>query len=78
MSTWLMLLMSIPIACHKSGFCRNNPTVDRDFYREFVAGLMSALFGTYLQGNNLLLSYLTIPDLIPVKMGAFEVDIECH
>ena len=78
MFIWLMLLMSIPIACYKSGFCRNNPTVDRDFYREFVAGLMSALFGTYLQGNNLLLSYLTIPDRIPVKMGAFEVDVDCH
>jgi len=70
--------MSIPVACHKVNFCRNNPTVDRDFYREFVAGVMSALFGTYLQGNNLLLSYLTIPDLIPVKMGAFEVDVDCH
>ena len=59
-------------------FCRTNPAVDRDFYREFVAGVMSALFGTYLQGNNLLLNYLTKSDLIPVTMGAFEVDVDCQ
>ena len=69
---------AFPVACREGNFCRTNPTVDRDFYREFVAGVMSALFGAYLQGNTLLLSYLTNPDLIPVKMGAFEVDVDCH
>ena len=67
----------ILIACHDGNFCRTNPAVDQDFYREFVAGVISALFGTYLQGNNLLLNYLTKSDLIPVTLGVFEVDVDC-
>ena len=67
----------ILIACRDGNFCRTNPAVDRDFYREFVAGVISALFGTYLQGNDLLLNYITKSDLIPVTLGAFEVDVDC-
>ena len=51
--------------------------MDRDNYREYVAGVMSALFGTYLQGNRFQSDYLTVADLIPFKMGAFFVDVQC-
>jgi len=51
--------------------------VDHDNYREYVAGVMSALFGAYLQGNILACDYLTGNDQFPFKMETFFVDVEC-
>lgn len=74
----LIFIFTTLIACHDVHVCATNPSVDRDMYREYVAGVMSALFGTYLQGNHFQSNYLTATDLIPFKMGAFFVDVNCQ
>ena len=63
--------------CREGNFCATNPSVDRDNYHEYVAGAMSALFGTYLQGNILSRDYLIGNDQIPFKMGTFFVYVAC-
>ena len=66
------------LVCHLVHFCKTNRNNDRVFYRTFISGMLSSFFGTYLQGNEKLLQYVTNVDKIPISVGELQTDINCY
>ena len=65
-------------ACRLSHMCKIDESNNRDLYREvFLPGVLSGLFGSYLQGNGPMVDYITTRDKMPVPLGQLEFDLQC-
>ncbi len=50
---------------------------DRKVYRDYVHGLVAALFLHNVQGQEEALKYITDADLMPVDIKDFKSDLQC-
>lgn len=58
--------------------CDTDKSNNRDLYRQvFMPGVLTSLFGTYLQGNPDLVSYITHRDDMPLPLGQLWFDLNC-
>ena len=64
--------------CHAVHFCKTEAGTNRNLYREvFVPGVLTSMFGTFLQGNPDLLKYIKHRDDMPIALGQLEFDLNC-
>lgn len=64
--------------CRLTDFCKTVEGNNRDLYREvFLPGVLTSLFGTFLQGNIDLLPHITHRDDMPIALGQLEFDLNC-
>lgn len=73
----IILSLLFCLACRDLHFCKTIKENNRTFYRTFIAGVMSAFFGTYLQHNPNMLPFVTDDTRIPTKLGDFKYEINC-
>ena len=73
-----MFPFSLYLVCHLLHFCKTDPSNNRSLYREvFVPGVLASFFGTFLQGNSELVSYITHRSNMPLPLGQLWFDLNC-